>query len=83
MSTTTPTRFGPYPTPGELAKGKRTTVLSLVVAVVAVSLSVLASRTTDDGRLVGVYLVAAAMHFAAGVAAAVRWSRTPDFDAAG
>jgi hypothetical protein len=82
MSTITPPSFGPYLTRAELAKGKRKTIVSLVVAVLATSLSVVASRTVDDGRLVTVYLVAAGMHFAASIAAAVRWSRTPDFDAA-
>ena len=79
MSSTTPNPFGPYATPDELAKGKRRTLVSLVVAVMAVSLSVLASRTVDDQRLIAVYLVAGALHFAAGLAAAVRWSRTPAF----
>lgn len=81
MSSTTTTRFGPYPTPAELAKGKRKAIVSLVVAVAAALLSVLASRTVDDGRLVVVYLVAGGLHFAACIAASVRWSRTPDFDA--
>jgi hypothetical protein len=81
MSTLTPSLFAPYPTRVELAKGKRRTIVYLVVAVLAVILSVVASRTVDDGRLVTVYLVAAGMHLAASVAAAVRWSRTRDFDA--
>jgi hypothetical protein len=83
LSTTTPTRFGPYPNPAELAKGKRKAILSLLVAVAAVLLSVLASRTVDDERLVVVYLAAGGLHFAACVGASVRWSRTPDFDAPG
>jgi hypothetical protein len=82
MSAITPSQFGPYATPSELAKGKRKTILSLVVALFAVALSIIASRTVSDGRLVTVYLVAGAMHFGACVAAAVRWSRTPDFDRA-
>jgi hypothetical protein len=85
MSTMTPSRFGPfgpYPTPAELAKGRRKTIVSLVVAVAAVALAVVASRTVADGRLVTVYLVAGGMHFGACVAAAVRWSRTPEFDSA-
>ena len=80
MSTMTPTRFGPYRTPAELAKGRRKTILSLVVALAAVVLAVVASRTVADGRLVTVYLVAGIMHFVSCVAAAVRWSRTPEFD---
>jgi hypothetical protein len=79
MSTTTPTQFGPYATPAELEKGRRKTILSLVVALAAVALAVVASRTAADGRLVTVYLVAGGMHFCACVAAAVRWSRTPEF----
>lgn len=81
MSTTTPNAFGPYPTPAELAKGKRKALVSLVVALGAVVLSVVASRTVADERLVVVYLLAGALHFATSVGASVRWSRTPDFDA--
>ena len=81
MSSTTPNAFGPYATPSELAKGQRKVVISLLVAVGAVLLSVVASRTVDDGRLVLVYLVAGGLHFAAALSASVRWSRTPDFDA--
>lgn len=83
MSTTTPNPFGPYATPDELARGKRKTIVSLAVAVIAVALSVVAGRTVDDTRLVTVYLLAGALHLAACLAAAVRWSRTPDFDAVG
>jgi hypothetical protein len=81
MSTLTPTAFAPYGTPAELAKGKRRVVLSLVVAVGAIALAVVASRTVDDHRLVTLYLVAGALHFGACLAAAVRWSRTPEFEA--
>jgi hypothetical protein len=80
MSATTPSPFGPYATPAELEKGRRKTILSLVIAVAAVALAVVASRTMADGRLVTIYLVAGGMHFCACVAAAVRWSRTPEFD---
>ena len=80
MSTMTPNRFGPYPTRDELLKGKRKTFLSLAVALIAVTLAVVASRSVDDSRLVVVYLVAGGMHFAASVAASVRWSRTPEFE---
>lgn len=82
MSTMTPQRFGPYSTRAELDKGKRKAVLSLVVAVGAVVLAVVASRTVADSRLVLVYLAAGGMHFAASLAASVRWSRTPEFDRA-
>lgn len=80
MSSTTPNAFGPYSTPEELAKGKRKALISLLVAVGSVLLSVVASRTVSDGRLVTVYLLAGGLHFAAAVSASVRWSRTPDFD---
>jgi hypothetical protein len=80
MSTIAPQRFGPYATPDELLKGKRKAVLSLVVALFAVALAVVASRTVDQPRLVVVYLVAGGMHFAASLAASLRWSRTPEFD---
>ena len=80
MSTMTPQRFGPYSTRDELLKGKRKTVLSLAVALLAVTLAVIASRSVDEPRLVVVDLVAGGMHFAASVAASVRWSRTPEFD---
>jgi hypoxanthine-guanine phosphoribosyltransferase len=82
MSTTTPNRFGPYATREELLKGKRKAVLSLAIAVSAVALAILASRTVEDSRLVVVYLLAGGMHFAASVAASIRWSRTPEFDRA-
>ena len=80
MRTTPPHRFGPYATPDELLKGKRKAVLSLVVALFAVALAVVASRTVDQPRLVIVYLVAGGMHFAASLAASLRWSRTPEFE---
>ena len=35
MSTTTPNAFGPYGSPGELARGKRKAMVSLAVAVAA------------------------------------------------
>jgi hypothetical protein len=79
MSATTPTQFGPYATRDELAKGKRRTIVNLLVALFAVALSIVASRLVSDGRLVALYLAAGGLHFAACVAAAVRWSRTPDF----
>jgi hypothetical protein len=75
--------FSPYPSREELAKGKRRALVSLVVAVLAVGLSVVASRTVDDGRLVTVYLLAGGLHFAACLAASIRWSRTPEFNAEG
>jgi hypothetical protein len=77
MSTTT--TFGPFETRQELAQGKRRTIAYLVIAVLAAVLSVVASRTTGDGNLVVVYVVAAGMHLAASIAAAVRWSRTRAF----
>lgn len=83
MSTTTPPLFRPYPTREELAKGKRRALVSLVVAVLAVALSVVASRTVDDGRLVTVYLVAGGLHFVTCLGASIRWSRTPEFGAEG
>ena len=80
MSTIAPHHLGPYATPDELVKGKRKAVLSLVVALFAVALAIVASRTMDEPRLVVVYLVAGGMHFAASLAASVRWSRTPEFE---
>jgi hypothetical protein len=80
MSTMTPNHFGPYPTRAELDKGKRKAMIGLAIAVSAVVLAVVASRTVGDLRLVVVYLVAGGMHFAASLAASVRWSRTPEFD---
>ena len=82
MSTLTPTAFSPYRTRDELTKGKRKTVLSLLVAVAAMALAVVASRTVDDSRLVLFYLLAGALHFVACLGAAIRWSRTPDFEPA-
>jgi hypothetical protein len=43
-----------------LSKGKRMAMRDLVIAVIAVALAVVASRTVDDGRLVTVYLLARA-----------------------
>lgn len=83
MTSTTPNAFGPYSTPAELARGKRRAIVGLLVAVGAVLLSVVASRTVADGRLVVVYLLAGALHFTSAISASVRWSRTPDFDAVG
>jgi len=80
MSTITPSRLGPYATRDELAKGRRTAIWSIAVAVVAVGLAVLASRTVEDQRLVTVYLLAGALHFVAALGPSIRWSRTPDFD---
>jgi hypothetical protein len=79
VSTTRPNPLGPYATPAELARGRRKVVVGLVVALLAVVLAVVASRTVGDGRLVTVYLVAAALHFGASVAASIRWSRTRAF----
>jgi hypothetical protein len=80
MSATTDP-LGPYPTPAELARGKRRVAAGLAVGVLAVVLSVVASRTVGDERLVVVYLVAGALHLVAAVGASIRWSRTPDFTA--
>jgi hypothetical protein len=80
MTTTTPNPFGPYATRDELDKGKRKAVIGLVIALFAVALAIVASRTVEDSRLVVVYLIAGGMHFAASLAASVRWSRTPEFD---
>jgi len=80
MSTLTPTAFSPYRTRDELTKGKRKAVLSLVVAVAAIALAVVASRTVDDPRLVTFYLLAGGLHFVACLGAAIRWSRTPEFE---
>jgi hypothetical protein len=80
MRTTSPHHFGPYATPEELLEGKRRAVLCLVVALLAVALAIVASRTVGQPRLVVVYLTAGGMHFAASLAASLRWSRTPEFD---
>jgi len=82
MSVTTPSRFGPYSTREELLKGKRKAVLSLAIALAAVALALYAAHAVEDSRLVVVYLLAGGMHFAASVAASIRWSRTSEFDPA-
>ncbi|HEY0903028.1 MAG TPA: hypothetical protein VGE14_03990 [Marmoricola sp.] len=79
MSSTTPTKFGPYPTRAELAKGRRRTIVGLVVALVAVVGAVVAARTVGNVDLVVVYLLAGVLHFVASLGSAVRWSRTPEF----
>jgi hypothetical protein len=79
MSTITPNTFAPYSTRAELAKGKRKALLSLAVAMTAVILAIVASRTVDDDRLVAVYALAGGMHFVVCLVASIRWSRTPTF----
>ena len=80
MSAITPNAFGPYSSRAELAKGKRKALVSLAVALGAVVLAILASRTVEDGRLVTVYVLAGGLHFAACLSASIRWSRTPAFE---
>ena len=65
---------------GFINKGMETIMKKIALA--AVALAIVASRTVDQPRLVVVYLVAGGMHFAAAVAASLRWSRTPEFDRA-
>lgn len=76
---TRPDPFGPYQSPAELARGRRTALANLVVSVAAVVLAVVSARLYDDGRLVAAYLLAGTMFFVAGLAASIRWSRTPEF----
>jgi hypoxanthine-guanine phosphoribosyltransferase len=71
--------FGPFTSPEELARGRRTMLANLAIALAALVLAVVVSRNYDDGRLLAVYLLAGGLHFVAALAAAVRWSRTPEF----
>lgn len=82
MRTTKPDPFGPYPTPEELAKGKRRAMVNLLVAAVAASLAVVAHRAVGDPRLVQTYLVAAALFLGAGIGPLVRVTRTGEFERA-
>lgn len=75
-----PDPFGPYRTPDELAQGKRRAVVNLLVAAVALSLSVVAHRAVGDDRLVSTYLLAGGLFLAAGIGPLVRIGRTGTFE---
>jgi hypothetical protein len=75
-----PDPFGPYRSAEELAQGKRRAVVNLLVAAVALSLSVVAHRSVGDSRLVSTYLLAGALFLAAGIGPLVRVSRTGEFE---
>ena len=72
--------FAPYASPEELAQGERKTALSLVLALAATALAVLAVRTVDDERLVTAYVAAGVIWFVVAMAEAVRWSNTGEFE---
>ncbi|MFC5728196.1 MULTISPECIES: hypothetical protein [Nocardioides] len=83
MSPTKPDPFGPYPSPEELARGKRRAAVNLLVAAVAATLAVVAHRAVGDPRLVQTYLVAALLFLGAGLGPLVRVTRTGDFERTG
>ncbi len=72
--------FPPYSTPQELTKGKRTLALTLVIAVGAALLGIVAQRAVGDDRLVTAYTAAAIIWALAAVGEAVRWSRTGELE---
>lgn len=74
--------FAPYASPQELAQGKRKAALSLLLALAAVALAVVALRTVGDERLVTAYAAAGVIWFATALAEAVRWSNTGEFERA-
>jgi hypothetical protein len=74
--------LGPYTSPEELARGKRRAVVHLLVAVVALSLAVVASRAVADERLTQTYLLAGGLYLLAGLGPVIRISRTPEFERA-
>ncbi len=74
--------FEPYASPEELAQGKRKTALSLLLALAAVALAVVALRTVGDERLITAYVAAGVIWSVAALAEAVRWSNTGEFERA-
>lgn len=74
--------FSPYATPEELAKGKRKTLLTLLLVVGAAVLAVVAHRVVQDDRLVTAYAAAAIVWAAIAIGEAVRWSSTGEFERA-
>lgn len=74
--------LGPYSSPEELARGKRRAVVHLLVAAVALSLAVVASRAVGDERLVHTYLLAGGLYLVAALGPVIRISRTPEFERA-
>lgn len=76
------TPFAPYSSPEELAQGRRKTALSLLLALGAVALAVLALRTVGDENLVTAYVGAGVIWFVVALAEAVRWSNTGEFERA-
>jgi|GEM_PF-3981725 len=74
--------FAPYDTPRELAKGKRKTILTLLLAVGAALLAIVAQSVVDDQRLATVYVAAAILWILSGLGEALRWSNTAEFEPA-
>lgn len=74
--------FAPYASPAELSRGRRKTVLMLILTVAAVVLAVVARRVVGDDRLVLTYAAAGVIWFVAAMAEAVRWSSTGEFEPA-
>lgn len=74
--------FAPYATPDELAKGKRKTILTLVLAIGAALLAVVAQSAVGDQRLATVYVAAAIIWILSGLGEALRWSNTGEFESA-
>lgn len=74
--------FAPYASPQELSQGRRKTLLSLGLAVLATVLGVVALRTVHDDRLVTAYVAAGLIWFTVALAEAVRWSNTGEFEPA-
>lgn len=72
--------FGPYDTAEELARGKRRLLVSLLLAVGAAVLGVVALRAVGDDRLVTVYAGAAVIWFVSALGEAVRWSNTTQLE---
>ena len=74
------TPFPPYSSAEELAQGKRKTALSLLLALGAVALAVVALRTVGDERLVTAYAGAGVIWFVVALAEAVRWWNTGELE---
>lgn len=74
--------FAPYATPHELAKGKRKTILTLLLAIGAALLAIVAQSVVDDRRLATVYVAAAILWTLGSLGEALRWSNTGGFEPA-
>lgn len=72
--------FPPYSTKAELARGKRKTIVTMLLAVAAAVLAAVARSVVDDQRLTTLYVAAAVLWILSGIGEAVRWSNTRELE---